>query len=63
MNNEFTYYEVKWLEADLTGFYSLKSKKFYFKDEAFEYKELVNKAKFTKNCLVKKIIEKSEIIG
>ena len=63
MNNEFTYYKVEWLEADLTGFYNVKSKKVYFKDEAFEYKKLVENAKFTKNCVIKKIIEKTQIIS
>lgn len=46
MNNEFTYYKVEWLEADLTGFYNVKSKKVYSKNEAFEYKKRVDKVVF-----------------
>lgn len=63
MNNEFTYYKVEWLEADLTGFYNVKSKKVYFKDQAFEHKKLVDKVVFTKNCIIKKITEKTEVIA
>ena len=63
MNNEFTYYKVKWLELDLIGFYNTKDKTFYFEKDAFEYKELVDSAETTKNCIIEKITEKTEVIA
>lgn len=63
MNNEFTYYKVQWLEKDITGFWNTHEKRLYFKDEALEYKALVDKSDNAKNCVVKKIIEKTEVIA
>lgn len=63
MNNEFTYYKVQWLEKDITGFWNTKERRLYFKNEALEYKTLVDKSNSAKNCVVKKIIEKTEVIA
>ena len=61
--NEFTYYNVEWLEQDFTGFLNIKKKRFYFEDEALEYKELVDKSKMTKNCTVSEITETHKVIA
>lgn len=63
MNNEFTYYKVQWLEKDVTGFWNTNNKRLYFKDEALEYKELIDKSDHAKNCIVKKITEIIEVIS
>lgn len=63
MNNEFTYYKVQWLEKDITGFWNTNNKRLYFKDEALEYKDLIDKSDHSKNCIVKKITEITEVIA
>lgn len=63
MNNEFTYYKVQWLEKDITGFWSSQRKRLYFKEEALEYKEIVDKSDHAKNCIVKEITEKVKVIA
>lgn len=64
MNNEFTHYQVEWIEADLVaGFWNVKKKRFYDKSSAIEWKYLVDKNGYTKNCIVKKITEITEIIA
>lgn len=60
---EFKYYNVEWLELDFTGFYYIKKKRFYFKDEALDYKELVDKSKMTKNCTVCEVTETHKFIA
>lgn len=63
MMTDFRYYNVEWLEQDFTGFLQIKKKRFYFKDEALEYKELVDKSKMTKNCSVLEITESHKQIA
>lgn len=63
MNNEFTYYKVQWLEKDVTGFWNTNEKRLYFKNEALEYKELIDKSDHAKNCIVKKITEIIDVIA
>ena len=63
MNNEFTYYNVEWLEEDFTGFLNIKKKRFYFKDEALDYKKMVDKSKITKNCTVREVKEIYKVIA
>ena len=60
---EFKYYNVEWLEQDFTGFLNIKKKRFYFRDEALDYKELVDKSKMTKNCTVLEITESHKQIA
>ena len=62
MNNEFTYYQVEWLEADLVGFWNVKTKRYYNKSDAFEWRNLVDRNGYTKNCIIKKITEITEVI-
>lgn len=62
MNNEFTYYKVQWLEEGVTGFWKTNEKRLYFKNEALEYKKLIDKSAHVKNCTVKKITEITEAI-
>lgn len=63
MNNKFTYYKVQWLEKDITGFWNTKDKRFYFKFEALEYKERVDKSIIARGCVVKEITEITEVIA
>ena len=63
MNNEFTYYQVEWLEADLVGgFWNVKNKRYYNKSDAFEWRNLVDRNRYAKNCIIKKITEITEVI-
>lgn len=63
MITEFKYYNVEWLEQDFTRFLNIKKKRFYFKDEALDYKELVDKSKITKDCTVVEITESHKQIA